>query len=129
MMDEYGGTAGLITLNDILRKILGEFKEEAEERERGFVRLSENKFLVHGDIPLDQFSRYIHRQVSDPENETIAGFLLNFFNHIPSENQEIEIDDIQYVIKSVDETKIQQVLVTLLEPGEQANSHSSGEID
>lgn len=119
VVDEYGGTAGLITLNDILRKILGEFTEEKEEHQRGIFRVGNNKFIVKGETPLDEFSRFINREVSDPENETIAGFLLSNFDRIPKKNEVLEINNIRYMIKGVDETKILYVYVILTDETEQ----------
>ncbi len=113
IIDEYGGTEGLITLNDIIEQILGKFSDQDDDENTRLVsKISDNKFLVLGECTLKDFNKYTDIEIDDEESETIAGYVLKKFDKIPKEGEVIQDGDNAYLVKNVNQNKIEQILVT-----------------
>jgi len=113
IIDEYGGTEGLITLNDIIEQILGKFSDQDDDENTRLVsKISDNKFLVLGECTLKDFNKYTDIEIDDEESETIAGYVLKKFDKIPKEGEVIQDGDNAYLVKNVSQNKIEQILVT-----------------
>lgn len=113
IIDEYGGTEGLITLNDIIEQILGKFSDQSDDENTRLVsKVSENKFLVLGECTIKDFNKYTDIDINDDDSETIAGYVLKKFDKIPEEGEIILDGDNAYFVKNVNQNKIEQILVT-----------------
>ena len=129
VMDEYGQTAGLISMEDILEEIVGDIRDEYDE-EDGHIRTTARKdeFLIDGRTPLEELEERFHIQFDTKECETINGYLIMKLDHIPSEHEVFETDvgPCRFAIEEVKNHMIQKVQMTKL-PEEGAEDHVPGQ--
>ena len=114
VLDEYGGTAGIITIEDILEELVGEIEDEYEqEEERPSIRRNEdNTADVDGRIEIDDFNDELGLKIPDNgEYETVAGFVFSSLGHIPKVGESVEIERARLVVTSADRNRINQLRV------------------
>jgi len=113
VVDEYGGTAGLITLEDIIEEIVGEIRDEYDKEENPVVKIDENKYVVSGRISLDELNELLNTNIS-AENEsfeTLVGLVLNQAGHIPKEGYNFNLENFKFTVKEVTSKRINKVLI------------------
>ncbi|MDH5432861.1 MAG: CBS domain-containing protein [Gammaproteobacteria bacterium] len=117
VVDEYGGVAGLVTIEDVLEQIVGEIEDEfdLDEDEDNIHQIEPNMFNVKARTEIEEFNDYFKCQFSDEEYDTIGGILMQAFGHMPSRGERIEIDDIQFEIVSADTRRIKLIRVVINE--------------
>ena len=121
VVDEYGGTAGVVTLEDILEEIVGEIQDEYDIEERQYRLLPNNKILADGRVPLDDLQEVLHTELpEDTGFETLAGFLLSLAGYLPEVGSIIEWKDLKFTIKEANEKRIAMVEVEQI--GERSDS-------
>ncbi len=118
VIDEYGGTSGIVTLEDILEEIVGDIDDEFDNDDNDFIKLSDNEYLFEGKTLLNDFYRAVN--VNDDvfdsikgEADTLAGLILEIKGNIPQKNEVISIGKFNFRIKSADSRRIKQLIVTL----------------
>ena len=118
VVDEYGGTQGLVTLEDILEEIVGEISDEFDEDETTFIQLNEKSFLFEGKTLLNDFYKVtgVSSDVFDKvkgDADTLAGLILEVQGKIPGKNELIYFNDFTFRIESVDTRRIKKIQVSL----------------
>ncbi len=110
IVDEYGGTAGLVTLNSILSAILGkEFGKWETYRKNEVKTVSENHYIIYGEMQLDEFNSFFESDFSSNNSDTIGGYLIEKFENFPEKGDSIKFDNLEIKIKNIKKRKIEQV--------------------
>lgn len=115
VLDEYGATAGLITLEDLLEEIVGEIRDEYDgDEEDSIKQISPNEFIVNGFAKLDEVNEMIGSNLESDDYDSIAGHIINLLEHLPDEGESIIDDNIKYTVQSVDKNRIDKIHILLL---------------
>jgi putative hemolysin len=125
-VDEYGGTAGIVTLEDIIEEIVGEIDDEFDEETDGIVyeKISDTVYLFDGKTSLNDFCKIISYPFDNLEDikgdaETLAGLILIIHGNFPEMHSVIHFDNIEFSVEAMDNRRIQKVKVKLLNGNEQ----------
>lgn len=118
VVDEYGGTSGLVSLEDILEEIVGDISDEFDDENIIYSQIDDKNYLFEGKISLKDFYRIIDVnglafEDKKGEAETLAGFLLEISGNFPKKNQKIPFDTYLFTVENVDNRRIKQIKVTL----------------
>lgn len=111
VIDEYGGTAGLITREDLLEELFGDIQDEFDREDDGLQQVAPRTFLVSGATPLDTFAEKTAIELPTGEYETLAGYLLERVGRIPEANERFSFDDCQFTIERATAHRIDLVRV------------------
>jgi magnesium and cobalt transporter len=119
VVDEYGGVAGMVTIEDVLEQIVGEIEDEHDIDEDTFIRkYSDVNFAVKALTPIEDFNEYFGTEFSDEEFDTIGGLVTFKFGRLPGRGETIALDHFRFQIVNADNRRIHLMKVTLLpEPG------------
>ncbi len=110
VVDEFGGTAGLITLEDILEEIFGEIEDEHDVEGVMDHQLSEREFLFNGRVEIDHINdKYELINIPNGEYNTLSGYIVMTSGSIPSKGEEVSLDNYTFILESVSDTKIESV--------------------
>ncbi len=112
VVDEFGGTSGLVTIEDVTEEIVGEIEDEHDKDDIIDEKISDNEFLFSSRMEVDQINdKYNLNLPESEEYETIAGFLLTLHEDIPEKDEEIEFEDKLFIVDSVDQKSIKLIRV------------------
>ncbi len=115
VVDEFGGTDGMLTIEDILEEIFGDIDDEYDVEEAEDKQINENEILVSGRLDIEYLNEKYNLGVEESdEYNTIAGYILHYFENIPSINEEITINNLTFIILKASESKIEQILIRKL---------------
>jgi CBS domain containing-hemolysin-like protein len=114
VVDEFGGTAGIVTMEDLLEEIFGEIHDEYDSEEFVEKRLAENEYIFSGRLELDYISEKYNLEFAGNESETLSGYIINHHETIPHQKERIIIDDYEFDILSVSDTRIEMVKLKIL---------------
>lgn len=111
VIDEYGGTAGLITTEDLVEELFGEIEDEDDEQEVMYRQIDEKTYRVNARIEVDKLNELFDNRFPEGEYETLAGFLLAHLGHIPRRDETLEFGDLKMTVTSATRLKIQWVKI------------------
>ena len=112
VLDEYGGTSGLVTIEDLLEEIVGEIFDEYDAEEVLIKKIAKNKFKVHGKVDLDEVNKTLKLNLPDAEYESIGGFVISLFGKIPKSGESINFDGLIFTIEKAQRRRIEKLLIT-----------------
>ena len=112
VVDEYGGTAGLITLEDLVEEIVGEISDEYDSVEPTIEVLSENRWRLPGRTSIDDLSETVDLEIEDTEWDTVSGLVFNVCQHVPYEGERVAYNDLEFFVERVQGQRIISVIVT-----------------
>ncbi len=111
VVDEYGGTAGLVTMEDILEELVGEIWDEHDEVVEDVVEEAENTFLVQGTVILDDFFEIVDIEEEESDADTVSGWIMEKLGHIPEENESFEYNGLKITITETQNRRIVEVKI------------------
>ncbi len=114
VVDEFGGTAGIITMEDVLEEIFGEIKDEYDTEDFVEKQLAEDEFIFSGRLEIDYLNEKFNLEFPEQESETLSGYIINKHETIPTQKESIIINDYQFDILSVSDTRIEMVKMKIL---------------
>ena len=115
VVDEYGGVAGLVTIEDVLEQIVGDIDDEHDIEDVGNIRrLGVSRYSLKALTPIEEFNQFFDSGFSDDEYDTLAGMLMKHLGHLPKRGESIMIDRFLFKIMGADSRRIKQVQVVLL---------------
>ncbi|KAF2326987.1 gliding motility-associated protein GldE [Flavobacterium nitrogenifigens] len=118
VVDEYGGTSGLVSLEDVIEEIVGDISDEFDDENLNFSQIDENNFLFEGKINLKDFYRIVDVdedvfEAHKGEAETLAGFILEILGNFPKKDQKVPFENCIFTIETVDKKRVKQIKVTI----------------
>ncbi|GAA4131225.1 gliding motility-associated protein GldE [Flavobacterium chungbukense] len=118
VVDEYGGTSGLVSLEDVIEEIVGDISDEFDDENLNFSQIDENNFLFEGKINLKDFYRIVDVdedtfESNKGEAETLAGFILEILGNFPKKDQKVPFENCIFTIETVDKKRVKQIKVTI----------------
>ena len=114
VVDEFGGTAGIVTIEDVLEEIFGEIKDEHDEEEFVEKQIAEKEYIFSGRLELDYLNERYGLDFPEDESETLSGYIINHHETIPKIKERIIIDDYEFDILNVTDTRIEMVKMKML---------------
>ena len=118
VLDEYGATAGLITLEDILEEIVGDIRDEYDEdEEEELMDLGDGQYLVEGSMKLDDLNDILDLELSSEDYDSVGGLVIDRLEHLPSQGEEVMCGNVRLVVEQVEKNRIDKVHLYIL-PGE-----------
>ncbi len=124
VIDEYGGTAGIVTMEDILEEIVGEIEDEYDMEFPPIREVKQGQYLVDGDVSLEDLNEEIKAGLPDDEFETVAGFIYDQVGSLPNEGQAITIGKLKFVVEKLLGQRIDTVRVILQEKPRQEGKNA-----
>ena len=111
VVDEYGGFAGIVTMEDLLESIVGNIQDEYDNEEEDITRTGENTFEVDGSIDIDELSELLGVNIPEGEYETLAGYIMDVLGRIPGENEHpvVTLENVVFTVMEMDERRIERV--------------------
>ena len=119
MVDEYGGTSGVVSLEDIIEEIVGDISDEFDDEDLVYSKLDEHTYVFEGKTSLKDFYRVCKISVEETfednkgESETLAGFVLEISGSFPKRGELVRFEDYQFFVESVDKKRIKQIKIKL----------------
>ncbi|MBH3338085.1 HlyC/CorC family transporter [Pseudomonas mendocina] len=113
VIDEYGGVAGLVTIEDVLEQIVGDIEDEHDVEEDGYIKpLPSGDYLIKALTPIDSFNETFDSEFSDDEYDTVGGLVMNAFGHLPKRNEVTEIGEFRFRVLNADSRRIHLLRLT-----------------
>ena len=113
IVDEYGGTEGLVTMEDLVESIVGDIQDEYDNEEEDIKRVGEGSFSVDGTIPLDEIEELLNINMPESDYDTLAGFMVDKLGKIPSSSEKNSVDFAGYNF-SIEKVKDRRILKVLI---------------
>jgi CBS domain containing-hemolysin-like protein len=113
VVDEYGGTAGLVTLEDLAEEIIGEIQDEFDEEMPPFTELDATTLRVRGDLLLDELRQHFDLNFEEEEAETVGGLIMSALGQVAESGQEVEVEGVRFAVEAVEGLAVQTALVYL----------------
>ncbi len=111
--DEYGGTHGMVTIEDILEEIFGEIQDEHDTEERRLVRIAANTYIVDARMALDEATAALGLDIQDDTVETVGGWITHVAGHIPVKGEVLTAEGVRVTVLDAEETHVSRLRVEL----------------
>ena len=108
VIDEYGGTAGLVTMEDLLEEIVGNIFDEYDEIENDYTKIDDNTFLINGSVSINDLKKILQVEIPEGDYDTLSGYLLELLGRVPEDDETptIETEKVNYKIEEYEDKRI-----------------------
>lgn len=110
IIDEYGGTSGLVTMEDILEELVGEIDDEYDN-EKEVTKINDNEYLVDPEMRIDEVNERFDLNLQSEKFDSIGGFVIELLDRMPKSKDEVEFENLKFVVVNVDKRKITQLMI------------------
>ncbi len=117
VVDEYGQTGGLVSIEDVLEQIVGEIEDEHDDQEdEGYIfRRNDNEYMIKALTPMDEFDDYFTTQLATDEYDTVGGFIVSQLEHMPKKGETLVVDNMRFEIIRADTRRVHLVKLKIIE--------------
>jgi magnesium and cobalt transporter len=117
VVDEYGQSAGLVTIEDVLEQIVGEIEDEHDEHEdESYIfQRSPNEYMVKALTPMDEFDEYFSTHLATDEYDTVGGFIVSQLEHMPKKGESLVVDSMKFEVIRVDSRRVHLLKLKIIE--------------
>ena len=124
VIDEYGGTAGIVTVEDLVEEIVGNIQDEYDEEEQEIIQKDDNTYLIAGQTSLDEVGEAVNQEFPDEDYDTLAGLVINLLGRIPDENEypEVEFGNLRLKVLEMSEKRVSLIELTVLPEAEEGEA-------
>jgi putative hemolysin len=128
VMDEYGGTDGLVTIEDLIEEIVGDIRDEQEKELREIEEIAANRYIVDGKTDIGKVNERVGVKLPEEEFETVGGFVLGLFGRLPAEGDQVRHDNVMFTVLRLRKNRIARIRILKLSPENHAQGREeSGE--
>jgi putative hemolysin len=111
IIDEYGGTEGIVTIEDVVEEIVGDIEDEYDKKIKEIEVIKEDEYLVNGNVRIDIINELIGTHIESEDFDTIAGFVIGIIDRLPEAGEEIEYENIRFIIENIDRNRIKKIRI------------------
>ena len=115
ILDEYGGTSGIITIEDLVEEIVGDISDEYDENEKQIECIKENEYIIDGSTKIDDVNQELNINLKSEEFDTIGGYLIGVLGYFPKANKIIKTDGLEFIVECVEKNRIEKVRAKLVD--------------
>ena len=113
VVDEYGGTAGLVTMEDLLEELVGEIRDEFDEEERLIQKVDATSYRVSGKLPIDELNAATGLHLPKDAFDTVGGWVLDLFGRVPNRGEKNQTGEVTVTVEKVERTRVIEVLIAM----------------
>lgn len=111
VLDEYGGTVGIVTIEDLIEEVFGDIEDEYDDYEKEIEVVKEDEFIVDGSAKLDDISELIGVNMESEEFDSVGGLVIGELGRFPEKKEEVQLNNIRFVVEEVDKNRIKKVRI------------------
>ncbi|MDR1765535.1 MAG: hemolysin family protein [Lachnospiraceae bacterium] len=128
VLDEYGATAGLITLEDMLEEIVGEIRDEYDQDEvDNVIEISPHEYIVEGSMKLDDLNEFLGLHLESDDYDSIGGLVIGLLDHLPEDGEEVECGGLRLAVDHMEKNRVDKVHIYILDPASEREGESEKE--
>jgi len=110
VVDEYGGTSGLITIEDLLEEIVGDIQDEFDLEKSYIEVIDDNKLLLDGRVDIEEINKYLKEPLAESDDyETVSGLVLYYLNRLPVQGEKLKLENVTFIIESIVDNRIRKI--------------------
>jgi putative hemolysin len=115
VLDEYGGTAGIITLEDLIEEIVGDISDEYDTQSKEIEVIREGEYVVDGSTRIEQLNELIGTKIESEHYDSIGGFIIGVLGRLPQQGESVEHENTKFIIENIDRNRIKKIRVLMTE--------------
>ncbi len=124
VVDEYGGTSGILTMEDIIEEIIGEIQDEYDYDDKRLVKVDDDTIIADARVDIEDVMEFFNEEVPEGKFETIGGFIISLLGRVPEVNEVIRFNDLEMLVEAADDRRVRRVRVRRVGKGESAELYS-----